>query len=156
MIIAINKIIINDRFRKEYGDIKKLSESIKTEGLLQPIGIDDNNVLIFGMRRIMAAKLLGWAEIDVRVVNVTSFTEGERTENEMRKQFTIDERIAISEAIEEKEREKAKQRQERKPKSVVEMFPQQNTGEKTRDIVAKQVGFGSGKTFEKAKFISKF
>ena len=35
------------------------------------------------------------------------------------------------------------------------MFPQQNTGEKTRDIVAKQVGFGSGKTFEKAKFISK-
>lgn len=51
---------------------------------------------------------------------------------------------------EEIEREKAKQRQTRKPKSVVENFPQQNEG-KTRDKVAEKIGIGSGKQYEKAK-----
>jgi ParB family chromosome partitioning protein len=36
----------------------------------------------------------------------------------------------------------------------VEIFPPQGEQGKTRDIVASKSGFGSGKNFEKAKYIS--
>ena len=83
------------------GDISELANSIKEQGLLQPIGINDNNELIFGQRRIEAAISLGWEEIEVRRVNVTSILEGELTENEVRKQFNIEERVAIGKAVED-------------------------------------------------------
>jgi len=83
------------------GNISKLANSIKEQGLLQPVGINDNNELIFGQRRIKAAISLGWEEIEVRRVNVTSILEGELTENEVRKQFNIEERVAIGKAVED-------------------------------------------------------
>jgi ParB family chromosome partitioning protein len=52
--------------------------------------------------------------------------------------------------LEDVERLKAKQRME---SGGVENFPQGEQG-KTRDTVAEQAGFGSGKQYEKAKFIA--
>ncbi|MDP9676935.1 ParB family chromosome partitioning protein [Paenibacillus jamilae] len=54
------------------------------------------------------------------------------------------------------ERLKAKERQGTRTDievNLVENFPQCNQG-KTRDVVAEAVGFGSGKQYEKAKYIA--
>jgi ParB-like chromosome segregation protein Spo0J len=48
----------------------------------------------------MACKNIGWTEIDVRIVNVSSIAMGEMTENELRKNFTPSERVAIFRTIE--------------------------------------------------------
>jgi hypothetical protein len=45
-----------------------LKESMKKVGLLYPILIDENSVIIDGHRRVAVAKLLGWATIEARVV----------------------------------------------------------------------------------------
>jgi ParB family transcriptional regulator, chromosome partitioning protein len=52
-------------------ELEALAESMKSSGLLQPIGVrkavtDDNKTvytLIYGQRRLAAARLLGWEKI---------------------------------------------------------------------------------------------
>jgi ParB-like chromosome segregation protein Spo0J len=79
-----------------HGDLAGLAESIRSEGLLQPIGINENRELVFGEWRLRACRdVLGWTEIDVRPVDVTSIAAGELHENEVRKNFTASERVAI-------------------------------------------------------------
>lgn len=46
--MPIDSIIVTDRTRKDFGDIKSLAESINTVGLMQPIVITENNELIDG------------------------------------------------------------------------------------------------------------
>jgi len=96
----ITDIKLGERHRKDLGDIAALAESIKTEGLLQPIGVTEGNDLVFGYRRLCACRdHLGWTEIDARIVKVTSIVAGEYAENEVRKDFTVSERVAILETI---------------------------------------------------------
>jgi ParB/RepB/Spo0J family partition protein len=88
MLIA--DIDIGERHRKEMGDLEGLADSILDQGLLQPIGVTENRELVFGERRLRACRdILGWKDIDCRVVNVSSIVEGERAENEIRKQFSV-------------------------------------------------------------------
>jgi hypothetical protein len=63
MPLKINQIKTDDRQRKDYGDIETLAENIQERGLLQPIGINKDNVLIWGGRRLEALKHLGWKEL---------------------------------------------------------------------------------------------
>jgi len=99
--MKISDIKIGERHRKDMGDLAALAESIKTEGLLQPVGVTEDNELVFGLRRLTACRdILGWYAIDHRVVNVTSIVNGEYAENEMRKEFTMTERVAILTTIE--------------------------------------------------------
>ncbi len=162
--IKIKDIKIGKRYRKDMGDISELANSIKEQGLLQPVGINDNNELIFGQRRIKAAIFLGWEEIEVRRVNVTSILEGELTENEVRKQFNIEERVAIGKAVEDLLGERRggdrKSEQVKNQSANVGTLNNktQNVGTlkkniKTRDIAAKKAGFGSHGTYAKAKAI---
>jgi ParB family chromosome partitioning protein len=46
-------------------EIDSLAESIKSSGLLQPIVIDDNGVIVMGERRYRAILKLGWKEVPV-------------------------------------------------------------------------------------------
>ncbi|MCV0366403.1 MAG: ParB N-terminal domain-containing protein [Nitrosopumilus sp.] len=62
-LVPVEKIIVENRIRQDLGDIDGLSSSIKHVGLLQPIGINKDNVLVFGQRRLEAVKKLGWKEI---------------------------------------------------------------------------------------------
>lgn len=96
----IAAIRIGDRHRKDLGDLGPLAASIEAEGLLQPIGITPDDELVFGERRLAACRdLLGRKEIDVRVVAVSAIAAGEYAENEIRKDFTTSERVAILETI---------------------------------------------------------
>ena len=149
MKLPIDTIVVQDRFRKDLGDVKALAESIKKQGLLQPIGVTEDNRLVFGGRRLKACgEILGWSEIDVRIVNVTSIVEGEHDENEVRKDFTASERVEIGRAVERVLGERQGQRSDQ----LRDNCPTVDAG-RSRDIAARKAGFGSGKTYERAKAV---
>jgi hypothetical protein len=99
--ISIDTVIIANRTRKDFGDIKSLAESISAVGLLQPIVINENNELIDGQRRIKAYAQLGIKEIPFYRVSLAQIILGEFHANSNRKDFTSSERVAISKAVEE-------------------------------------------------------
>jgi ParB-like chromosome segregation protein Spo0J len=79
------------------GDLTTLADSIRQEGLLQPIGVTAGLELVFGERRLLAYRdILKHKTILARVVDVTSILAGEYHENEVRKEFTPSERVAIA------------------------------------------------------------
>ena len=49
--------------RRNDAGVAKVAESIKSFGFLNPITIDENNVIIAGHTRLKAAKMLGLTEI---------------------------------------------------------------------------------------------
>jgi hypothetical protein len=130
------------------GDIEGLAESIKELGLLQGIGVTKDNELIFGQRRIEAFKMLGLTDIPARVIDIESILQGEEAENNIRKDFTISERVAIASA---KEVEIGK-RSGRPSSEIVALGPQFTPGEKTREIAARKAGFSSATNYRRAKF----
>lgn len=67
-------IDVAERYRKDYGDIKDLIHSIKTQGLINPISVTpasegsiSNYVLVAGGRRLAALDALGVTTIPVRI-----------------------------------------------------------------------------------------
>ena len=91
MLVNISEIKVRKRVRKDLGDLDALKESLRRYGLLNPITIDNKNRLIAGERRLEAAKLLGWTNINAGVVNnISAITklELELEENNQRKEFT--------------------------------------------------------------------
>ena len=146
--IKIADIKVGSRHRKEMGDLTPLAESIRQEGLLQPIGVTDQLELVFGERRIRAVKdILKKRTILARIVNVTSIINGEYAENEVRKDFTPSERVAIARAI---ERQIGNRRGQRMDKELVQKIAQVEPGQKTRDKAAEKAGFGNHETYRQA------
>jgi ParB-like chromosome segregation protein Spo0J len=134
------------------GDLQVLANSIANIGLLQPIGINQDNRLIFGGRRLAATKLLGRDEIDVWVLDVPSILVAEIDENEIRKEFTASERVALAAALESEEKRLAKERM--LAGKAAEPCGQLATGfdtGKSRDFIANKVGFGSAGSYRRAK-----
>jgi ParB-like chromosome segregation protein Spo0J len=98
--VRIADISIGQRHRKDFGDLDALAASIEGVGLLQPIGVTPDHVLVFGERRLRACRdVLGWRTIPARVVNLRSILAGEVAENSVRKDWTISERVAIVESL---------------------------------------------------------
>lgn len=143
-------IKVENRFRKDFGDVEGLAASISKIGLLQPIGIDSGYRLVFGERRLRACLSLGWEKIPVRTVHLDSILQGELAENEFRKDFTPSERVAIGEAIERELEGRNGVRHD--TATAKENFPE--VAGQTRDIAAKAAGFGNGKTYEQAKRVA--
>ena len=149
--IKVDLVGAHGRFRKDFGDLNSLAASIAEIGLLQPIGIDSGNQLVFGERRLRAFKMLGRETIPARIVNLDSLIKGELAENDCRKDFTPSERVAIGAAIEAElsQRHGGDRKSENQggKNSTLIDAPEG----KTRDLVAKATGFGNGKTYEQAK-----
>lgn len=154
MVVDIDSIKIVNRIRKSYGDIQGLADDVKENGLINPPVVTPEFVLIAGERRVKACKLLGYQQIEVRVMTVKDFEHQlklEISENESRKEFVLSERVEWARRLEQVERLKAKERQGARS-DIQENFPECDKGQ-VRDKVALQAGFGSGKNYEKAKFI---
>ena len=160
--LDVNSIKIGKRFRQDLGDLAAMGRSLQEVGQLQPIGVDDKNNLVFGQRRLVAVKELKWPTIDAVRINLVDIISGEYHENEMRKQFTISERVAIADAVKErignrqgKRTDLAKispQTQEDKEDvSLVDRGPQVEEGEKTRETAADFAGMGSDRSYRDAK-----
>ena len=160
MLIDIDKIIVKDRIRKDFGDIKELAEDIKVNGLINPPVVNKNYELLAGERRLRACKSLGWKQIEIHMMDTRDAEhelEIEISENEVRKEFSRAERIDYAKRLERIERAKAEERRGATLKqnaTDVENFPQREDPGKTRDIVAAKMGIGSGKQYEKEKFVA--
>lgn len=98
--IEIDKIIIKNRFRKDFGDLSDLKKSINEVGLMHPIVVNEDNELVAGERRLRAIKELGWKDSPITRINLKEVIKGEYDENNVRKEFTISEKVAIWEAME--------------------------------------------------------
>lgn len=152
MLVDIEKVKVGDRIRKDMGNLEELSEDIKKNGLINPPVVTPDYELIAGERRLQAMKELGYKQVEVRVMTVENAEHKlnlEINENENRKDFNKAERIEYARQLERIERVKAKERMGQ----GVENFPQHEEG-KTRDLVAEKLGIGSGKQYEKEKYIA--
>lgn len=102
--VAIDAVLLGDRHRNDLGDIRALADSLTEVGLLHPIVVTTDLRLVAGHRRLVAARSLGWTEIDVTVVsNLTdaaSLLRAESDENSCRKDFTPTEAESIASARE--------------------------------------------------------
>jgi len=98
--MRIDAIRIGERARKDMGDIDGLARSIAEVGLLHPVVVRPDGLLIAGVRRLEACKHLGLVDVAVTVVDLDNPRDGERAENVERKDFTPSEAVAIWEALE--------------------------------------------------------
>ena len=68
----IDDIVLGRSFRRELGDLSDLTASIQTLGLLCPIVITSDGVLISGRRRLEAMRQLGHATVPVWIASEVS------------------------------------------------------------------------------------
>lgn len=157
MTVNIDQIKVNDRIRKDFGDLQELADDIKTNGLINPPVViaetDRTFTLLAGERRLRACRdVLGWNQIEVRTWSTLTDEQAlnlEISENEVRKDFSKAERIEYARRLERIESAKAEARKKSGVADHVENFPQG----KVRDIVASKLDIGSGKQYEREKFI---
>ncbi len=149
--LPLDQIRVGFRHRHDMGDLQALAASMTAIGLLQPIGVTADLTLVFGERRLRAAKMLGWNTIPARIVDVPSIVAGEYAENEVRKNFTPSERVAIAEVVRAEIGSRQGQRTDQA--QPVDRGPQVGPGEKTRDIAAQKAGFDSSHAYRLAKTV---
>lgn len=94
-MISIDKITWDTRYRKDLGNINELAESIKEKGILQPITVNQDLVLLAGERRLTAAKQAGLTKIPALIRDQSKMEDAtidlrevELIENVFRKDFT--------------------------------------------------------------------
>ena len=151
MLIDINKIIVSDRIRKDFGNLEELAEDIKQNGLINPPTVNKDYVLLAGERRLRACKSLGWGQIPVHMLDTKDEAHAlavEMSENNLRRNFTGSE---LAEGIRRQmalESEKAKERMADGGRGGNVSTP----SGKSRDKAAEQFGI-SGKQAEKVTFV---
>lgn len=149
--MKVDDIIIGDRARVSAGWLDDLERSIERHGVLHPIGVTHDNVLIFGFRRLMACKNLGMTEIPATVINIDPNDPAmalrlEQAENNIRRDFTPVEKVEIARKIEEAMA--GRMGRPEKTCNTLQTFEQGNS----RDIAAAAVGM-SGEQYRRAKIV---
>jgi len=152
MLIETNKIIVNDRIRKDFGNIEELANDIKEIGLINPPVVTPEFELIAGERRLRALKYLGYEQIEVKVMSVKDALHQlklEISENENRKDFSFNEKMTWAKLLEEEYKKTGKENMSNggKGDKILETL---NSNQK----VAEEVGFGNKETYRQAKYIS--
>jgi hypothetical protein len=103
--VKISDIKTLKSLRKDpMADIQELVASIASIGLLHPIMVNKENVLIVGYRRLLACKMLRWEKIPVIVRDTTDHTEMlilEYSENEYRIHYTPEELEEMKKELEQ-------------------------------------------------------
>ena len=73
MLLNINEIKVNEGRRAAAAEaIDALVASIREVGMMNPITVTADHVLVAGLHRLEAAKRLGWAEIDCHIIDADS------------------------------------------------------------------------------------
>jgi ParB-like chromosome segregation protein Spo0J len=150
-LLKISDIKVGKRFRKDLGKIDDLVESIKNNGLIVPVTITKDRVLIAGVRRIEAFKKLHMEDIQVHELDIPIKENGEIDENLVRKDFTVEEKVAIKryrESIEPSFQGQRNDLQELRGK-----FPRGDINQR-RERIAKSTGL-SYKTLSKLEEVVK-
>lgn len=159
MLIDIDKIKVENRIRKDFGNITELAEDIKQNGLINPPVViaesDGTFTLLAGERRLRAMRSLGYKQVEVRTWG--SLTDEQKlnieiSENEVRKDFSKSERIEYARKLEKIETLKAKERMLTGKSDPTQNFAEGDKGETTQ-IVAKKLGIGNKETYRQEKYI---
>ncbi|GAA2516796.1 ParB N-terminal domain-containing protein [Rarobacter incanus] len=112
---AVSSIQVGRRHRTDLGDLEPLVASIKREGLLQPITVTPDGLLVCGARRLAAIKQLGWKTVNVWVRSGISDRLGqllaEQDDNVLHKPLTLLEAAALYRELKEVLAQDAAQRQ---------------------------------------------
>ena len=114
---GVDSIVVGHRHRQHpEDDIEPLMMSIRKLGLLQPVTITPDGVLVCGARRLEAVKRLGWRTLKVWVRSGISdelnALLAQNDENEQRKPLTPLEQAALFRELKELMREDGRRRQE--------------------------------------------
>jgi site-specific DNA-methyltransferase (adenine-specific) len=111
--IAVSSIDFGTRYREDYGDISELIESIKQQGLINPIAVcthpnpdsEFHFLLCAGGRRLTAHKNAEWDDIDAKIfekpLNEIELRSLELEENLRRKDLTWQEKVSLRKKIHE-------------------------------------------------------
>lgn len=156
MIVDIDKIKVNERIRKDFGDLQELADSIVAAGgLIHPPAVTPDFELIAGERRLRACRdILGWKQMEVHVMPVQDAEHQlmlEIDENETHKSFSKAERIDYGRRLERIEAAKAKERQgQRTDLTSAKILAEVRTDE----FVAGKLGIGSKEQYRREKFIA--
>ena len=176
MLIAIEKIKVSERIRKQTTKIDELAADIQKNGLINPItvmAVDDGAryQLLAGLRRLRAAQLLGWSHIESSVAqpkDAEAVLNIEYSENMQRETFTYSEKMDYARLIAEIEKQKAQERKQEgqilggtkagngrtKQSSLVDDRPQSNSRKPlVREIVGEKIGM-SGRQYYRANYIA--
>jgi ParB-like chromosome segregation protein Spo0J len=157
--MQLSAIRVGERHRCKLGDIDSLAASIANVGLLHPIVIAPDGLLIAGQRRLEACRHLGWTEVPVRVVEDFHAAEtlliAERDENVCRLDMTNYEKIMLGRALERLERSKAEERRlegnARGGRTEVgDKRPPTSYRGRTREIVGHAIGL-SGASYDRGR-----
>lgn len=156
MLINIEQIKIEDRIRKDFGNIQELADDIKQNGLINPPVVmqesDNTYTLLAGERRIRALKLLGYKQVEVRTwksLNDEEKLNIEISENEARKDFSKSERMEYALRLAKIEGLKA---EERMKSGKADPCLNSDKG-RTDEIIAHKLGIGGKDTYRKEKYI---
>lgn len=159
MLIDIDKIVVGDRIRRDFGDLEELAEDIRQNSLLNALVVtpsgngDGTYVLIAGERRLRAMRdILGYRAVPVNTVGVEDAEQAlmmEISENECRKEFTKTERLEYARRLAQIEGARAKERMSEGGKGTQNIA---DVGE-TRDKVAQTLGTNR-ETLRQEQFIS--
>jgi N6-adenosine-specific RNA methylase IME4/ParB-like chromosome segregation protein Spo0J len=143
-VLPLDAIHVGKRYRQQMGDIDSLAASIAEHGLLHPIVVTPERILIAGERRLEAARRLGWATIPITVLAPADLLNAEAAENTIRLGFTPSEAVALADALRPAVAAEARKR-------MVAGRPSAKLaeGSETRDRLAAAVGM-SGWTLDKA------
>jgi ParB family chromosome partitioning protein len=148
--IALQDLHIGERFRKDFGALDDLVESFERVGQLNPILVDQDGTLIAGARRVEAARILGWPELEARVLSLDNPLDAQIDEDSQRKPLTLSEKVAVALALEDRFAAAALDR--KRVRSA--KFSQVKAEEKGRadDQIARRLGL-SRTTLNRAKAI---
>lgn len=120
--MLVTDIVVGTRARGDVGDLASLKRSITELGLLQPVGVRIDGTLVFGGRRLAAAKELGLASIPVVVTSDAddelTALRAEMEENVERLQFTAVEAATLRRRLRTLASEQKKELRDR-PTAVV-------------------------------------
>jgi hypothetical protein len=150
-IVSIEHIKVGERCRKDVGDLEGLAASIRDVGLLHPIGIKCDGTLIYGGRRLAAAKLNGDAEIMANVLDLSDGVRQENDENELRKDLLPSEKAAIAKALKAKYGDRRKVSGETRDPGNCPDRKEIPKGKETRQVIAVQAGFSSTREMERVE-----
>ena len=142
------------------GPAGDIAESVRENGVLEPLVIKSDKTIISGHRRWRAARETGIGRVPVRVAEFESELDEREALIEFNRQRekTFSQKMAEADEIREIVEQRAKERQGERT-DLVDEFPQGADGRgggeanKSRDEIAEKVGIGSGRTYDKARTV---
>ena len=102
--VRVDEVLQGKRQRQpDQASIDRVAMSMQEHGLLQPIGVTPQGLLIFGATRLAAAKQLGWETIEAREFQSAEDEQVRRImewdENDARRELTLEEKLAYKREV---------------------------------------------------------